>query len=155
MRLHGARFLRGVHVKVYGDPLVHPQVEGTGAVNPNGPRLLREGKRFAETWLPNMCDSAMSIPAWQIFTNLALVCACQWSCSTEFLHAGLHNLPITIYGTGKQTRSFCYVDDLVRAVLLETDGFARKVINVKRTPDLEFCWIDRPVRRIDNAGIIR
>jgi dTDP-glucose 4,6-dehydratase len=113
----GARFLLTSTSECYGDPLVHPQVETYwGHVNPVGPRsCYDESKRFAEaltmayhrahglrtaiarifnTYGPRMkLDDGRVVPA--------------------FLHQALCGLPMTIFGDGSQTRSFCYVSDLV------------------------------------------
>ncbi len=123
----GARFLLASTSEVYGDPLVHPQPESYwGNVNPVGPRgVYDEAKRFAEamtmayhryhgvdtriarifnTFGPRMrLDDGRAIP--------------------NFLKQALRGEPITVYGDGSQTRSFCYVSDLVEGIwrLLQSD----------------------------------
>ncbi len=135
-RLHGARFLQASTSEVYGDPLVHPQVEEYwGNVNPNGPRACYdEGKRFAESLVTEYVrqhdvDARLA----RIFNTYGPRSApADGRVVPNFCMQGLQNLPITIYGTGNQTRSFCYVDDLVRGLMLlmETDGLQGEVINV-------------------------
>lgn len=111
--------------EVYGDPLVHPQVESYwGNVNPIGSRSsYDEGKRAAETLLNdarrvlgmdtrivrlfNVYGPRMSFDDGRVVSN--------------FIIQKLRNEPITIYGTGKQTRSFCYVSDLIDALMKVLD----------------------------------
>lgn len=116
----GARILVASTSEVYGDPLVHPQTEEYwGNVNPIGPRgVYDEAKRFMEsitmayhnfhgvetrivrifnTYGPRMrLDDGRALPS--------------------FMSQALHNEPITVFGDGSQTRSFCYVDDLVDGI---------------------------------------
>ncbi len=135
-RLHGARFLQASTSEVYGDPLVHPQVEEYwGNVNPNGPRACYdEGKRFAESLVTEYVrqhdvDARLA----RIFNTYGPRSApADGRVVPNFCMQGLQNLPITIYGTGNQTRSFCYVDDLVRGLylLMETDGLSGEVVNL-------------------------
>src|SRR5437588_4678712 len=127
----GARFLVTSTSECYGDPLVHPQVETYwGNVNPVGPRsCYDESKRFAEaitmafhrkhgvrtniarifnTYGPRMkLDDGRVVPA--------------------FLDQALRSLPMTVFGSGSQTRSFCYVSDLV-------DGLYRLMLSDERYP---------------------
>ncbi|MCC6590114.1 MAG: SDR family oxidoreductase [Bryobacterales bacterium] len=126
-----ARFLLTSTSECYGDPLVHPQVETYwGNVNPVGPRsCYDESKRFAEaitmayhrrygvatniarifnTYGPRMqLDDGRVVPA--------------------FVDSALHNQPFTVFGSGSQTRSFCYVSDLV-------DGLCRLAMSDERYP---------------------
>ncbi|ASW57242.1 UDP-glucuronic acid decarboxylase family protein [Plantactinospora sp. KBS50] len=129
----GARFLLASTSEAYGDPLVHPQPESYwGNVNPNGVRsVYDEAKRFSEaatmayhrfhgldvaivrifnTYGPRMRpDDGRAIPA--------------------FITQALRGEPITVHGTGTQTRSICYVDDLVRGILLLLDSTETGPIN--------------------------
>jgi len=127
----GARFLTASTSECYGDPLVHPQAESYwGNVNPVGPRsCYDESKRFAEaltmayhrthglrtniarifnTYGPRMkLDDGRVVPA--------------------FLDAALRGAPLTVFGDGSQTRSFCYVSDLV-------DGLCKLMLSEERYP---------------------
>ncbi|GAB2951332.1 GDP-mannose 4,6-dehydratase [Micromonospora polyrhachis] len=129
----GARFLMASTSEAYGDPQVHPQVETYwGNVNPIGIRsVYDEAKRFSEaatmayhryrgldagivrifnTYGPRMRpDDGRAIPT--------------------FITQALRNEPITVHGTGAQTRSICYVDDLVRGILLLLDSTETGPIN--------------------------
>ena len=135
-RTHGARFVQASTSEVYGDPLVHPQTEDYwGNVNPNGPRACYdEGKRFAESLVMEY------VRQYQVDARIARIFNTYGPRShpadgrvvPNFCIQVLDGLPITIYGDGSQTRSFCYVDDLVRglALLMETDGLAGQVVNL-------------------------
>jgi len=129
-KLKKARYLIASTSEVYGDPLVHPQVETYwGNVNPVGPRgVYDEAKRFAEAItmayrryhkvntkiirIFNTYGPRMRINDGRVVPN--------------FIHQALHNKPITVYGNGKQTRSFCYYSDLVegiyRLIMSKTSG---------------------------------
>ncbi len=116
-RRHGARILQTSTSEIYGDPEVHPQVEEYwGNVNPVGPRACYdEGKRCAET----LCFDyhrmhGMEIKVVRIFNTYGPRMAFNdGRVISNFVAQALQGEPITIYGTGQQTRSFCYVDDLV------------------------------------------
>jgi len=135
-RRHGARFMQASTSEVYGDPLVHPQVETYwGNVNPNGPRsCYDEGKRFAEALVmeyvrQHKVDARIA----RIFNTYGPRSApSDGRVVPNFCIQALESRPITIYGDGSQTRSFCYVDDLVRGfvLLMETPGLAGEVINL-------------------------
>ncbi|MFA5410896.1 MAG: UDP-glucuronic acid decarboxylase family protein [Candidatus Omnitrophota bacterium] len=116
----GAKFMLASTSEVYGDPLVHPQSETYwGNVNSIGVRgCYDESKRFAEaitmayqrvhkidtriTRIFNTYGPRMRIHDGRVVPN--------------FLYQALHNRPLTVYGKGRQTRSFCYVDDLVEGI---------------------------------------
>ncbi|MFA5144946.1 MAG: UDP-glucuronic acid decarboxylase family protein [Candidatus Omnitrophota bacterium] len=115
-----ARFMLASTSEVYGDPLVHPQTEGYwGNVNPIGVRgCYDESKRFAEALtmayhrthkldtkivrIFNTYGPRMRINDGRVVPN--------------FIYQALNNKPLTVYGKGAQTRSFCYVDDLVEGI---------------------------------------
>ncbi len=135
-RLHGARFLQASTSEVYGDPLVHPQTEDYwGNVNPNGPRACYdEGKRFAESLVMEYVrQHAVDARIARIFNTYGPRShPADGRVVPNFCIQALEGRPITIYGDGHQTRSFCYVDDLVRGflALMETDGLAGEVVNL-------------------------
>jgi dTDP-glucose 4,6-dehydratase len=130
----GARFVIASTSEVYGDPLEHPQKETYwGNVNPIGPRgVYDEAKRFAEaitaayhryhgldakivrifnTYGPRMrINDGRAVPA--------------------FISQALKNEAVTVFGDGHQTRSFCYVDDLVRGILALTDSNLNDPVNI-------------------------
>jgi len=113
----GARFLLASTSECYGDPLVHPQVESYwGNVNPVGPRsCYDESKRFAES-LTMAYHRAHGLPTAiaRIFNTYGpRMKLDDGRVVPAFLHQALRGLPITVFGSGSQTRSFCYVSDLV------------------------------------------
>jgi dTDP-glucose 4,6-dehydratase len=117
----GARFVLASTSEVYGDPQVHPQPEDYwGNVNPIGPRsVYDEAKRFAEA-LTSAYRSARGVDTGivRIFNTYGpRMSADDGRIVTNFVSQALTGQPLTIYGGGSQTRSFCYVDDLVRGIL--------------------------------------
>ncbi len=121
-RRDGARLLQASTSEVYGDPLVHPQHEDYwGNVNPNGPRACYdEGKRFAESLaMEYVRQFALDVRIVRIFNTYGPRSNPQdGRVVPNFCVQALRGLPITLYGDGSQTRSFCYVDDLVRGMIL-------------------------------------
>ncbi len=117
----GAKILQTSTSEVYGDPLVHPQVEEYwGHVNPIGLRsCYDEGKRCAETlfhayWL----QSKLPIKIVRIFNTYGpRMHPNDGRVVSNFILQALQNKDITIYGEGNQTRSFCYCDDLIEAII--------------------------------------
>ena len=115
-----AKILQASTSEVYGDPTVHPQTEDYwGNVNPNGIRsCYDEGKRCAETlffdyWRQHRLDIKVA----RIFNTYGpRMHPNDGRVVSNFIVQALKGIPITIYGDGKQTRSFCYVDDLVDAL---------------------------------------
>jgi len=132
----GARFLQASTSEVYGDPLVHPQPETYwGNVNPNGVRsCYDEGKRFAESLaMEYVRQYGVDVRIVRIFNTYGPRSNPRdGRVVPNFCVQALRGEPITIYGSGEQTRSFCYVDDLVRGLhaLMETDGLAGEVVNL-------------------------
>ena len=119
-RRKGARFFLASTSEVYGDPLVHPQVESYwGNVNPIGPRsMYDEAKRFAEaTTMAYRRQHGMDTRIVRIFNTYGPRMAPRdGRVVTNFIVQALNGEPITIYGDGTQTRSFCYVDDEVEGL---------------------------------------
>jgi UDP-glucuronate decarboxylase len=116
-----ARVLHASTSEVYGDPAVHPQPESYwGNVNPIGPRACYdEGKRCAETLLFDYHrQHGVAIKVARIFNTYGpRMDSCDGRVVSNFIVQALRGEPITIYGSGQQTRSFCYVDDLIEALL--------------------------------------
>lgn len=117
----GARFLLASTSEVYGDPDVHPQVEEYhGNVSPTGPRACYdEGKRCAETLcFDHYREAGVDIRVARIFNTYGPRMAVNdGRVVSNFIVQALRGEEITIYGEGKQTRSFCYVDDLVDGLI--------------------------------------
>ncbi len=116
-----ARFLLASTSEVYGDPLVHPQPESYwGNVNPIGPRgVYDEAKRFAEALtLAYHRAHGLDVRIVRIFNTYGpRLRPADGRVVSNFLVQAMEGKPLTIYGKGQQTRSFCYVDDLVRGIL--------------------------------------
>jgi nucleoside-diphosphate-sugar epimerase len=123
----GARFFLASTSEVYGDPLVHPQPESYwGNVNPIGPRsIYDEGKRYAEA-LTLAYHRAYGVPVRivRIFNSYGpFMDPEDGRVVSSFIVQALRGEPLTVFGDGSQTRSFCYVDDLIEGIrrLMEVD----------------------------------
>ena len=135
-RASGARFLQASTSEVYGDPLEHPQKETYwGNVNPNGARACYdEGKRYAEMvtfvyWRSLGVDARII----RIFNTYGPHSdPNDGRIVPNFISQALRGEPITIYGTGEQTRSLCYVSDLVDGIVRAqlTEGTTGQVFNL-------------------------
>ena len=129
-----ARLLLASTSEVYGDPDVHPQPESyRGCVNPIGIRACYdEGKRIAETLCfdyQRMHGSEIRIA--RIFNTYGpRMLADDGRVVSNFIVQALRGEPITLYGDGRQTRSFCYVDDLVEGLMLLMNGASTGPINL-------------------------
>jgi UDP-glucuronate decarboxylase len=121
-RQKGATILQSSTSEVYGDPLEHPQAEGYfGNVNPTGPRACYdEGKRAAETlFFDYRRMYGLPIKVARIFNTYGpRMLENDGRVISNFVIQALCNEPITIYGDGSQTRSFCYIDDLLNGLEL-------------------------------------
>ena len=117
---HKARIFQASTSEVYGDPLEHPQTESyRGNVNTIGERACYdEGKRVAETlFFDYHREHGVEIRVARIFNTYGpRMYENDGRVVSNFIVQALNNKPITIYGTGEQTRSFCYVDDLIEAI---------------------------------------
>ena len=128
-----ARILQASTSEVYGDPQVHPQNEDYwGNVNPIGPRsCYDEGKRVAETLMvdyrrQNGVDTRIA----RIFNTYGpRMSQHDGRVVSNFVVQALKGLPLTVYGDGSQTRSFCYVTDMVQGLLslMEADGLHQPI----------------------------
>ena len=117
----GAKILQASTSEVYGDPHVHPQTEDYwGHVNPIGPRsCYDEGKRCAETlFFDYHRQHCLRIKVVRIFNTYGpRMLPNDGRVVSNFIVQALSGQPITLYGDGTQTRSFCYVDDLIEAMV--------------------------------------
>jgi UDP-glucuronate decarboxylase len=120
-----ARILHASTSEVYGDPTVHPQPESYwGNVNPLGPRsCYDEGKRVAESLCMNYHqEHNLEVRIIRIFNTYGpRMDPNDGRVISNFITQALRGEPLTIYGNGLQTRSFCYVDDLLRGMMLLMD----------------------------------
>jgi dTDP-glucose 4,6-dehydratase len=130
----GARFLLASTSEVYGDPLVHPQPETYwGNVNPIGPRgVYDEAKRFAEAMtMAYHHHHGVDVRIVRIFNTYGIrMRPDDGRAVSNFLVQALAGKPLTVYGDGSQTRSFCYVDDEVRGILALLDSDHQGPMNI-------------------------
>lgn len=131
-----AKMLFASTSEVYGDPEVHPQPESyTGNVNIRGPRgCYDESKRFGETLtVAYEREYDLDVRTARIFNTYGpRMRPDDGRVIPNFLSQALDGRDLTVYGDGSQTRSFCYVDDLIRGLrgLMETDGLQGEVVNL-------------------------
>jgi dTDP-glucose 4,6-dehydratase len=129
-----ARFLISSTSEVYGDPLIHPQPETYwGNVNPIGPRgVYDEAKRYAEALVMAYhryqgVDTAIV----RIFNTYGpRMRPHDGRAIPTFLRQALEGKPMTVFGTGSQTRSFCYVDDLIRGIVSLAESDEHLPVNI-------------------------
>jgi len=130
----GARVFQASTSEVYGDPLEHPQAESyRGHVNPIGPRsCYDEGKRCAET----LCfayhrEHRVEIRIGRLFNSYGpRLRPGDGRVVSNFIVQALRNEPLTVYGSGQQTRSFCYVDDTIEAIWRLMDSEVEGPLNI-------------------------
>jgi dTDP-glucose 4,6-dehydratase len=130
----GARFFLASTSEVYGDPQVHPQPETYwGHVNPIGPRgVYDEAKRYAEAMtMAYHRHHRLDVRIVRIFNTFGpSMRADDGRAVSNFLVQALQGKPITVFGDGSQTRSFCYVDDEIRGFLSLLDSYLTGPVNV-------------------------
>ena len=132
----GAKILLTSTSEVYGDPLVHPQTEDYwGNVNPIGPRACYdEGKRAAETlFFDYFRQHSLRIKVVRLFNTYGpRMHPHDGRVVSNFVVSALSGAPLTVYGKGEQTRSFCYVDDLIDGLIamMATDDEATGPVNL-------------------------
>ena len=129
-----ARFLTASTSEVYGDPLIHPQPESYwGNVNPIGPRgVYDEAKRYAEAMtMAYHRQQGVDTAIVRIFNTYGpRMRAFDGRAIPTFVRQALEDKPITVFGTGAQTRSFCYVDDLVTGILALLFSTEHEPVNI-------------------------
>ncbi|WP_018139578.1 MULTISPECIES: UDP-glucuronic acid decarboxylase family protein [unclassified Thioalkalivibrio] len=149
----GARILQASTSEVYGDPEVHPQKEDYwGRVNPIGPRACYdEAKRCSETlFFDYRRQHAMPIKVARIFNTYGpRMQPRDGRVISNFVVQALQGEPITIYGSGDQTRSFCFVDDMVQGLmdLMKTDDGFTGPINLGNPQEVSVLDLARQIIR--------
>jgi UDP-glucuronate decarboxylase len=147
----GARIFQASTSEVYGDARIHPQPEDYwGHVNPIGPRsCYDEGKRCAETlFVDYRRQHGLSIKIARIFNTYGpRMHPSDGRVISNFLMQALAGVPITVYGEGLQTRSFCYVDDMIDAFirLMNTSDDVTGPINLGNPQELSMLEIARRI----------
>jgi dTDP-glucose 4,6-dehydratase len=133
-KAHRARFLLASTSEVYGDPQVHPQKESYwGHVNPIGPRgVYDEAKRYAEALtMAYHRQQGVDTAIIRIFNTYGpRMRPHDGRAIPTFLRQALRNRPLTVFGDGSQTRSFCYVDDLIRGMIALAESGQHQPINI-------------------------
>ena len=157
----GARILQASTSEVYGDPELHPQPESYwGNVNPIGIRsCYDEGKRCAETlFFDYRRQHNLSIKVARIFNTYGpRMLPDDGRVVSNFINQALQGNDITIYGDGSQTRSFCYVDDLVEGLirLMESDEEITGPINLGNPNEFSIQELaEKVVKLVDNGSNI-
>jgi dTDP-glucose 4,6-dehydratase len=156
-RAKGARYLLASTSEVYGDPLVHPQVESYwGNVNPVGPRsVYDEAKRFAEALtMAYRRQTGVDTKIVRIFNTYGpRLRPGDGRVVSNFIVQALTGRPITVYGDGSQTRSFCYVDDEIRGVLALLDSdWTGGPINIGNPDEHAVTDLAQIVQRVSGAS---
>jgi len=151
-----ARFLLASTSEVYGDPQVHPQQEGYwGHVNPIGPRgVYDEAKRYAEalTMAYNR-QQGVDTSIIRIFNTYGpRMRPHDGRAIPNFMRQALDAKPLTIYGDGSQTRSFCYVDDLIRGMVLLAESGEHLPVNVGNPGEFTILELAEAVLRVTGSS---
>ena len=129
-----ARFMLASTSEVYGDPEIHPQKETYwGNVNPIGPRgVYDEAKRYAEAMtMAYLRQQGVDTAIVRIFNTYGpRMRPHDGRAIPTFMRQALSEKPVTVFGDGSQTRSFCYVDDLVRGLVALTESGVHEPVNI-------------------------
>jgi len=153
----GAKFLLASTSEVYGDPEEHPQKESyNGSVNTTGIRsCYDEGKRIAET----LCSdykrvNGVDTKIIRIFNTYGPNMRFDdGRVVSNFIVQALNNKKITLYGEGKQTRSFCYVDDLIEGMILLMESNYQKPMNIGNPKEFSIKELASLVRDLINPSL--
>jgi dTDP-glucose 4,6-dehydratase len=150
-----ARFLLASTSEVYGDPQVHPQPESYwGNVNPIGPRgVYDEAKRYAEALtMAYHSQQGVDTSIVRIFNTYGpRMRLHDGRAIPTFVRQALENEPITVFGDGSQTRSFCYVDDLIRGLHLLADSGEHLPVNVGNPNEFTILELAQTVIRLTSS----
>jgi dTDP-glucose 4,6-dehydratase len=150
-----ARFLLASSSEVYGDPQVHPQSESYwGNVNPIGPRgVYDEAKRYAEAMtMAYRRQQGVDTSIARIFNTYGpRMRPHDGRAIPTFVRQALENKPLTVFGDGSQTRSFCYVDDLVRGLYLLAESGEHDPVNLGNPGEFTVLELSEIVLRITGS----
>ena len=153
---HKAKLSFASTSEVYGDPQVSPQSEGyRGNVSPTGPRsVYDEAKRFGETIVSTFVrEKGLNAIITRIFNTYGpRMNLDEGRAVVNFIKQALSNKPITIYGNGKQTRSFCYVDDQVEGqILAMRKGGPGEIFNIGNDDERTILEFAKLIKRLTNS----
>jgi dTDP-glucose 4,6-dehydratase len=150
-----ARFLLASTSEVYGDPQVHPQPESYwGNVNPIGPRgVYDEAKRYAEALtMAYHSQQGVDTSIVRIFNTYGpRMRSHDGRAIPTFARQAVENEPITVFGDGSQTRSFCYVDDLIRGLQLLADSGEHLPVNLGNPQEFSILELAQTVIRVTSS----
>jgi len=150
-----ARFLLASTSEVYGDPKVHPQPESYwGNVNPIGPRgVYDEAKRYAEALtMAYHNQQGVDTSIVRIFNTYGpRMRSYDGRAIPTFARQALDNEPITVFGEGSQTRSFCYVDDLIRGLQLLADSGEHLPVNIGNPQEFSILELAQTLIRLTSS----
>ncbi|HEY1369732.1 MAG TPA: GDP-mannose 4,6-dehydratase, partial [Gaiellaceae bacterium] len=150
-----ARFLLASTSEVYGDPEVHPQLETYwGNVNPIGPRgVYDEAKRYAEALtMAYHRQQGVDTCIARIFNTYGTrMRPHDGRAIPTFVRQALANEPITVFGDGSQTRSFCFVDDLIRGLVLLAQSDEHMPVNIGNPEELSLLELAQTVVRVTGS----
>jgi dTDP-glucose 4,6-dehydratase len=151
-----ARFLLASTSEVYGDPQVHPQPETYwGHVNPIGPRgVYDEAKRYAEALtMAYHGQQGVDTAIVRIFNTYGpRMRPHDGRAIPSFVRQALANEPLTVFGDGSQTRSFCYVDDLVRGLVLLAESGEHFPVNLGNPGEFTILELARTVLEVTGSS---
>jgi dTDP-glucose 4,6-dehydratase len=151
-----ARFVLASTSEIYGDPQVHPQPETYwGHVNPIGPRgVYDEAKRYAEALtMAYHGQQGVDTAIVRIFNTYGpRMRPNDGRAVSNFIRQALAEEPLTIYGDGTQTRSFCYVDDLIRGIVLLAESGEHLPVNLGNPDERTLLELAEIVKRITGAS---
>jgi dTDP-glucose 4,6-dehydratase len=154
-KLKRARFLLASTSEVYGDPEVHPQPESYwGNVNPIGPRgVYDEAKRYAEALtMAYHNQQGVDTAIVRIFNTYGpRMRSHDGRAIPTFVRQALENEPLTVFGDGSQTRSFCYVDDLIRGLHLLSESGEHLPVNLGNPREFSILELAQTVIRVTSS----
>ena len=153
-RKNGARVLIASTSEVYGDPKEHPQKETYwGNVNPFGPRsCYDESKRFAETMTYIYIHKyEVDVRIVRIFNTYGpRMKKDDGRVVSNFINQAIENSPLTIYGKGARTRSFCYVSDMVDGIVeaMFAEGLTGEIINLGKPEEYKILDLAKKIKKL-------
>ncbi len=150
-----ARFLLASTSEVYGDPEVHPQPEAYwGHVNPIGPRgVYDEAKRYAEAMvMAYHRQQGVDTAIVRIFNTFGpRMRPHDGRAIPTFIRQALEEKPLTVFGAGSQTRSFCFVDDLIRGIVLLAESGEHDPVNIGNPNEMTLLELAETVLRVTGS----
>ena len=149
-----SKFILASTSEIYGDPDIHPQVETYfGNVNTIGPRsVYDESKRFAETLTMSYFNNyGIDIKIVRIFNTYGPRMACDGRVVLNFIHQAINDENITVYGDGQQTRSFCYIDDLIDGIYKLANSDYNNPINIGNPQEITIEKLANKIIELTNS----